>query len=126
VVLQLKLRNLMWIPSPLLLPRYAKSDSAHAAMVDGRMQTTGEQPRPWFWDAAHALFRTLMTIAAALGLVRRRGLHDAALLAVLASEIVVYTVFFPTTRLLAPATAVAMVYAGIGLSRLQAGSRSIV
>jgi hypothetical protein len=52
-----------------------------------------------------------------MGFRHRRGLDDHWLLAVLAAEFTVYTVFFPTTRLLAPFSAILMVYAGYGLAR---------
>jgi hypothetical protein len=114
---RLKLWNLVWIPSPLLLPRYAKSPHTHAAFINGRVEITGLERRPWPWEVLHAGARTVLILAALVGLRHRRGLDDHVLLVVLASEIAVHTVFFPTTRLLGPFTAVLMVYAGIGLSR---------
>ena len=52
-----------------------------------------------------------------LGFRNRRGIDDRWLLAVVGAEFVVYAVFFPTTRLLAPFSAVLMVYAGTVLAR---------
>jgi hypothetical protein len=51
-----------------------------------------------------------------IGLARRRGLDDAWLLVVMAAELAVLAIFFPTTRLLAQFSAMQMVYAGHALS----------
>jgi hypothetical protein len=116
--LGLKLRNLIWIPSPVLLPRYAKSPYTHAAFIDGRTEITGLRRRPLWWEAMHALARAALLVVALIGLIRRRGLDDAVLLIAMASEAVIHTIFFPTTRLLGPFTAVLMVYAGWGSARM--------
>jgi hypothetical protein len=113
----LKLQNAAWVFAPLVLPRNAKSPGTHADLVNGRVELTGLVWRPLGWELAHAAFRTLVLVAAMLGFRNRRGIDDRWLLAVLGAEFVVYTVFFPTTRLLAPFSAVLMVYAGYGLAR---------
>ncbi|MGH9310203.1 MAG: hypothetical protein ACRD1U_12560 [Vicinamibacterales bacterium] len=110
----LKLQNLLWIPAPILLPRNATSEYTHAAMIDGRMQLTGVERRPWTWEVLHTSFRSIVLFAAIAGLRRRREFDDAILLIVLISETIVHTVLFPTTRLLVVFEAVVMVYAGIG------------
>ena len=113
----LKLQNAVWIFAPVIVPRNAKSQTTHAELVNGRVELTGLAWRPISWELAHAVFRAVMLIAAIMGFRYRRGLDDHWLLAVLAAEFAVYTVFFPTTRLLAPFSAVLMVYAGYGLAR---------
>jgi TRAP-type C4-dicarboxylate transport system permease small subunit len=92
-------------------------------LVNGRVELTGLVWRPLGWELAHALFRTLVLLAAVAGFRHRRRLEDRWLLAVLAAEFTVYTVFFPTTRLLAPFTAMLMVYAGYGLARHMPAAR---
>jgi hypothetical protein len=116
--LRLKLRNLAWIGCPLLLPRYAKSPLTHAAVIDGSVQVTGLHYRPWWWETLHATFRGVLLVAALIGLISRPGSGHALLLIVLVSETLVYTLFFPTTRLLGVWAAVLMVYAGIGAARV--------
>ena len=113
----LKLQNAAWIFAPVMLPRNAKSPGTRAELVNGRVELTGLVRRPLVWELAHAAFRTLVLVAAVMGFRHRRGLDDQWLLAVLAAEFAVYTLFFPTTRLLAPFSAVLMVYAGYGLAR---------
>jgi uncharacterized membrane protein YccC len=57
------------------------------------------------------------------GLVLRRGrwkLGDAYLLVVAASVVLVCTVFFPTSRLLAPMAFVLMVYTAVAVDSLMA------
>ena len=114
---RLKLQNAAWIFVPVVLPRNAKNPVTRAEMVNGRVELTGLVWRPLLWELAHAAFRTLVLVAALSGFRNRREIDDPWLLAVLGAEFVVYTVFFPTTRLLAPFSAVLMVYAGYGLAR---------
>jgi hypothetical protein len=123
--LALKLQNLLWIPAPVLLPRNAKSEYTHAALIDGRMQLTGVERRPWTWDLMHTAFRSLVLVGAIAGLRRRQGMNDGILLCALVSETVVHTIFFPTTRLLGPFTSVLMVYAGIGSLRVLDARRAV-
>jgi hypothetical protein len=118
----LKLANLGWAFVPVLLPRNAKSPLTHAAMVDGRMEITGVVYRPRAWDLGYALFRALVLIGAVTGLMRRRSLDDAWLLAVIAAELAIHVIFFPTTRLLAQFSAMQMVYAGSSLATLRGDS----
>ena len=113
----LKLQNAAWIFAPVVLPRNAKSPGTHADVVNGRVELTGLVWRPLGWELTHATFRALVFVAAVLGFRNRRGIDDRWLLAVLGAEFVVYTVFFPTTRLLSSFSAVLMVYAGYGLAR---------
>ena len=113
----LKLQNAAWIFAPVMLPRNAKSPGTRAELVNGRVELTGLVWRPLGWELAHGVFRTLVLVAAMMGFRQRRGLDDRWLLAVLVAEFTVYTMFFPTTRLLAPFSAVLMVYAGYGLAR---------
>jgi hypothetical protein len=113
----LKLQNAASIFAPVMLPRNAKSPGTRAELVNGRVELTGLVWRPLGWELAHAVFRTLVLVAAMMGFRQRRGLDDRWLLAVLVAEFTVYTIFFPTTRLLAPFSAVLMVYAGYGLAR---------
>jgi hypothetical protein len=113
----LKLQNAAWIFAPVLLPRNAKSPETRAELVNGRVELTGLVRRPLVWELTHAVFRALVLVAAVMGFRHRRRFDDQWLLAVLAAEFAVYTLFFPTTRLLAPFNAMLMVYAGYGLAR---------
>jgi hypothetical protein len=117
----LKLANLGWAFVPVLLPRNAKSPLTHAAMADGRMEITGVVYRPLAWDRGFALFRGVVLLGAVIGLRRRRRLDDVWLLAVVAAELAVHVIFFPTTRLLAQFSAMQMVYAGYGLTASRKG-----
>ena len=118
----LKLANLGWAFVPVLLPRNAKSPLTHAAMVGGRMEISGVVYRPLAWDLGYALFRALVLIGAVTGLLRRRRLDDPWLLAVIAAELAIHVIFFPTTRLLAQFSAMQMVYAGYALATLRGDS----
>jgi hypothetical protein len=82
--------------------------------------------RPLLWEVLHTIAATLVMVSAAAGLfLRRRRLRQEAFLGcVAASVILVQTVFFPTTRLLAPMLFVLMFYAGCAIdAAFQALSR---
>jgi hypothetical protein len=112
----LKLQNAAWIFAPVMLPRNAKSPDTHAEIVNGRVELTGLAWRPLGWELTHAALRSLVLLAAVMGFRHRRGIDDHWLLVALGAELAVYTVFFPTTRLLAPFSAMLMIYAGYGLA----------
>ena len=99
-----------------MLPRNAKSPDTHAEIVNGRVELTGLAWRPLGWELTHAALRSLVLLAAVMGFRHRRGIDDHWLLVALGAELAVYTVFFPTTRLLAPFSAMLMIYAGYGLA----------
>ena len=80
------------------------------------MELTGLAWRPLSWELTHGAFRTVVLVAAIVGFSRRRDIDDRWLLVVLGAELAVNVTFFPTTRLLAPFTAMLMVYAGYGLA----------
>lgn len=115
-VLRLKARNALYLFSPQLLPRYAKSPGAFATVEAGVVRVFNEQRRPWVDEASHAIARSVLLLLAAIGVVRR-GLcgKDAPLLIMLATNAAVCIVFFPTTRLIAPVMFVVMFYAAVGL-----------
>ena len=83
-------------------------------MSGSTVRFEGLVTRPWIDGAAHAAAQSLLFILGAAGVwIRRRRLRDdQALLVIAGSVALVYTIFFPTTRLLAPAMFVLMFYAG--------------
>jgi 4-amino-4-deoxy-L-arabinose transferase-like glycosyltransferase len=118
-VLWLKARNAVYLFSPQLLPRYAKSPDAVATMEEGRVRLSNERRRPRFEDLAHTGIQSMLLLLAGIG-VARRGVRDAdaPLLIMLAAGAGVCVVFFPTTRLIAPVMFVVMFYAAAGLDWL--------
>ena len=78
------------------------------------MRFEGLVKRPRLDEAAHTAVQSLLLVCGGAGvwLRRRRLRDDQALLAVAGSVVLVYTIFFPTTRLLAPAMFVSMFYGG--------------
>jgi hypothetical protein len=116
--LRLKLRNLVYIFQPRLLPFYERRGMV--TLVDGRVQIPEQGHRPVLFEAAAAVYQTVLIAAAVAGLVirRRRLRDDAFLLIVAGSVIAVNAIFFPTSRLLAPMTFVWMFYAGVTASSL--------
>ena len=119
--LRLKLRNLVYIFQPRLLPFYERRGMV--TLVDGRVQIPEQARRPVLFEAAVAFYQTILIAGAVAGLaIRRRRLrHDAFLLIVAGSVIAVNTIFFPTSRLLAPMTFVWMFYAGVAVSYFARG-----
>lgn len=119
--LRLKLRNLVYIFQPRLLPFYERRGMV--TMVDGRLQIPEQARRPVLFEAAAAGYQTILIAGGIAGMVmkRRRLGDDAFLLIVAGSVIAVNAIFFPTSRLLAPMTFVWMFYAGVTASALRRG-----
>ena len=122
-VLWLKTRNALYLVSPVLLPRDAKSPGAFATVEGGVVRVFNTQRRPWVEEGSHALAQSVLLLLAAIGVVRR-GLSgkDAPLPVMLATNAAVCIVFFPTTRLIAPVMFVVMFYAAVGLDAFKATS----
>jgi 4-amino-4-deoxy-L-arabinose transferase-like glycosyltransferase len=114
--LALKARNVLYLFWPGLLPVEAKSDETSVVFENSRVRIVGAEPRPRSWEWLHFTVRALLLVSAVAGLFirRRRWREDAILYAVILTVAVVHVVFFPTTRLLAPMTAILMIYAGWG------------
>ena len=115
-VFWLKARNALYLLSPLLLPRDAKSAAAIAKEQDGMIRLFNVQRRPWREDLAHAFAQSVILLLAGVGLIRR-GLvgRDAPMLILFVTEAALCVVFFPSTRLIAPVMFVPMIYAAVGL-----------
>jgi hypothetical protein len=114
----LKARNALYLFYPGLLPAYEKSASARAIVNGSAVRFENLAARPWIYDAAHTAVQSVILVLglAGLWLRRARWRDDLALLIAAGSFALVYTVFFPTTRLLAPAMFVPMFYAGSAIA----------
>lgn len=124
--LALKLRNLLYLFWPGILPVEAKSEDVRAIFDGSRVRIVGAQGRPRAWEWLHFGARAVLLMAAVLGIAvrRRRWREDALLYLVILSVAAVHVVFLPTTRLLAPMTVVLMVFAGAGLDHLSRWPRT--
>jgi dolichyl-phosphate-mannose-protein mannosyltransferase len=111
--LSLKIRNLLYILQPRLLPFYERF--GRAAIVDGRLEIPEQRRRPAIFEIVAAAFQTILMVGGVAGLVirRRNWRDDAFLLIVGASVIAVNVIFFPTSRLLAPMAFVWMAFASV-------------
>lgn len=111
-VVALKLRNVAYALQPRLVPFTERAGSA--SIVDGVLVVPEQRRRPVAYELIAASFQTVLLAGTAAGLWKRRGRlgDDAFLLIVLASIVAVEVIFFPTSRLLAPATFVLMFYTG--------------
>jgi len=123
---RLKLTNLALSLSPVLLPLDYKTRDATAVVEGGRVRVTALEPRPRSDRLIYSASRTILLAGACAGLVLRRRRWkpaDAYVLVVAASVVLVCTVFFPTSRLLAPMAFVLMVYTAIAVDTLMARAR---
>ena len=109
-VVALKLRNLAYVVQPRLLPFTERVGSA--SIVDGQLVVPDQRPRPVVYDGIAAGFQMVLLVGAAGGLWKRRRQlgQDAFLLIVLGGVVAVSVLFYPTSRLLAPASFVLMCY----------------
>jgi len=114
----MKAKNLACIFQPRLLPFYEMS--GRATLVDGRLEIPQQESRPLIFEVAAAGFQALLLAGAVTGLVMRRDQwrDDAFLLVIAITIIGVQTVFFPTSRLLAPMTFVLIFYTAVAMTRL--------
>jgi hypothetical protein len=116
----LKLRNLGYSVAPMLLPVDREAPGAHARIEAGAVHIEGLQPRSLADHIMYSVSRAILLVGACVGLMRRRyrwGRIDGLLLVIAASIIGVQTIFFPTSRLLAPLAIVTIVYSGMAMSR---------
>ena len=117
---KMKLRNLVHVFNPRLLPYDHEPQSARLREDNGRYWIEGAIPRSRAAQWLHALWRTMILVLAIVGLATR-GLRwdDGVLWAIVITITVVCTVFYPTTRLTTP-----MVFALIvwGASALRSGN----
>jgi len=97
--------------------------------VDGRLEIPDQPRRPWIFEVVSAAFQALLLVGGVVGLAARRARwrDDAFLILVAATIVGVQTVFFPTSRLLAPMTFVLIFYTAVSLDRLvnRRGDRSV-
>jgi glycerol uptake facilitator-like aquaporin len=123
----MKAKNLAYIFQPRLLPFYEMS--GRATLVDGRLEIPDQPRRPWIFELVSAAFQALLLVGGVVGLAARRARwrDDAFLILVAATIVGVQTVFFPTSRLLAPMTFVLIFYTAVSLDRLvnRRGDRSV-
>ena len=114
----MKLANALHTFSPRLLPYEHKSDDAVAWVEGGQVRVRGLVPRPRGSTAVHIAAQALLLVCAFAGLALRRveTPGDSFLLCVAGAIIGVNTIFFPTTRLLAPMWFVLMFYAACALA----------
>ena len=106
----LKIRNLAYAFQPRILPFTERTGDA--SIVDGRFVIPEQRRRPVAYEVAAAGFQSVLLIGAACGLAKRRRRleEDAFLLIVFGSIVAVSVVFYPTSRLLAPASFVLMFF----------------
>jgi hypothetical protein len=106
----LKFQNLAYALQPRLLPFTERVGSA--SIVDGRLVVPEQRRRPLAHELAAAGFQSVLLVGAALGLWKRRLrlADDAFLLIVFGGVVAVSVVFYPTSRLLAPASFVLMFF----------------
>jgi len=115
-VAMLKLRNLAYALQPRLLPFTERVGSA--SIVGGALVVPEQRPRPRAEEWIAAAFQSVLLTGGAFGLWKRRGRleDDAFLLIVFGSVLAVNVIFFPTSRLLAPATFVLMFYVSVNFA----------
>jgi len=112
--IKMKLRNLVHVFNPRLLPYDYEPQSARLREQNGRYWIEGGIPRSRAAQGMHGLWRTMILVLAIVGLATR-GLRwdDGVLWAVVLTITAVCTVFFPTTRLTTPMVFALMVFAGL-------------
>jgi hypothetical protein len=117
-----KLKNILYVFSPRLVPFYVSGPDTRVIIADGRVVRVEQSlTRPRVEVVAHALASSLLLFGSAVGVyVRRRALRqDAILWAVLATFVAVNVIYVPATRYGAPMQFVLMFYSAVALARLK-------
>ena len=111
---KMKLRNLVHVFNPRLLPYAHEPQSAQLREENGRYWIQGAIPRSRTTQWIHGLWRTMVLVLAIVGLATR-GFRwdDGVLWAIVLTITAVGTVFYPTTRLTTPMVWTWMVFAAL-------------
>ena len=113
----MKLRNLLHVFNPRLLPYTHEPQGARLREENGRYWIEGGIPRSRAAQWIHGLWRAGLLALAIVGLaVRGFRRDDGVLWAIVLTITLVCTVFYPTTRLTTPMVFTLMVWAASGLS----------
>ena len=113
--LKMKLRNLVHVFNPRLLPYDHEPATARARFEDGRYFIEGGIPRSLTAQWVHGLWRAGLLVLAIVGLaIRGFRWDDGVLWAVVLTVTAVCMVFYPTTRLTTPMVFAWMVWAAVG------------
>ncbi|HYM25131.1 MAG TPA: lasso peptide biosynthesis B2 protein [Vicinamibacterales bacterium] len=126
--LALKVRNVGYLLSPRIVP-YRTATEATRAVIDADGRFVGvEHPRsrPPLVVAGYAVWQSMVLIATAFGVYRRRGdffRRDRFLWCVAATFLAVHALYFPATRYRAPMEFVLLFFGAVGLQpALEAGA----
>jgi hypothetical protein len=114
--LEMKVRNLLHVFNPRLLPYDHEPQTARLREENGRYWIEGGIPRSRWAQWTHGLARAALLVLAIVGVaVRGVRWEDGVLWAVVSTIAVVCTVFYPTTRLTTPMVVALMVWAAEGV-----------
>ena len=119
VTARLKLMNVAYLFSPVLVPyRDLTPDAAFTIDASGRAVGRGGRERPFALQLAYsASYLPIAALAGCGAWLRRRHLFgpDAILWGIVATFVIAYAVFFPTTRYRAPMDVVLLFYAAVAV-----------
>ena len=119
--LKLKLLNLVYFFHPRIVPFYPMRSGARLEFTEeGKARAEGLRPRPKLHEAIHSATYGFIFFTAIFGLYfRRRELfkQDAVLQFITLGFVLVYSLYFPSTRLRAPMDFVLMFYSAVALNR---------
>ena len=109
---KMKLRNLIHVFNPRLLPYDHEPQNARVREENGRYWIEGGSPRSAASQWIHGLWRTMILVLAIVGLaIRGFRWDDGVLWAIVITITFACTVFYPTTRLTTPMVFALMVWA---------------
>jgi hypothetical protein len=116
---KMKLRNLLHVFNPRLLPYDHEPVTARARQLDdGRYIVEGGIARAPAAQWLHGAWRAALVVLAIVGLaIRGFRWDDGVLWAVVLTIAVVYTVFYPTTRLTTPMVFAFMAWSAVAVAR---------
>ncbi len=126
--LEQKAKNVFYLFYPRLVPRFSiNRKSSLLLFPDGSVAARSMPPREPFFDILYSIYYGAILAGAIVGLWLRRSKllrGDFILIATAVSFAVVYSVYWPATRLRAPMDFVLIFYAACAFSRLAGRGRT--
>lgn len=116
---QLKLRNVLYFFYPRIVPFQSMNENSRIYFLDGEnFKLEGIPVRDWKKELAHSVSYTFLLAAAAIGWCRRRKFwrEDLFFYFVIFNFTVVYSLYWPATRLRVPMDFIFMFYAACALT----------
>ena len=121
--MKLKVLNVIYLFYPRIVPFHPMGEAARVTFQEGKISVNGTLPRSATAEWAHSIFYSFILAAAIFGIYlrRREFSNDLILYFIILSFTIIYSLYWPATRLRAPMDFVLMFYAASALNLFWCG-----